>query len=58
MWELGTSRGLPHALIELRQDLIADDKGQQEWADRLARELKPILADPAVHRVEMHPTRT
>lgn len=58
MWELGTSRGLPHALVELRQDLIADEKGQAEWAERLARELKPILADPAVHRIEMHPTRT
>ena len=58
MWELGTSRGLPHALVELRQDLIADEKGQAEWAARIARELKPVLADPAVHRVEMHPTRT
>lgn len=58
MYELGTSRGLPHALFEIRQDLIADEKGQAEWAERIARELKPVLADPAVHRVEMHPTRT
>ena len=33
----GERRGLPHALIEVRQDLIADDTGQQEWAARLAR---------------------
>ena len=58
MWELGTSRGLPHALFEIRQDLIADDQGQQDWAERIARELQPVLSDPAVHRVEMHPTRT
>jgi len=58
MYELGTSRGLPHALFEIRQDLIADEKGQAEWAERIARELKPVLADPTVHRVEMHPTRT
>ena len=58
MWELGTSRGLPHALIELRQDLIASETGQQEWAQRIARELAPILADPGLHRVEMHATRT
>ncbi len=58
MYELGTSRGLPHALFEIRQDLIADDKGQDEWAQRIAQELKPVLADPSVHRVELHPTRS
>jgi predicted N-formylglutamate amidohydrolase len=33
----GERRGLPHALIEIRQDLIAQDSGQQQWAARLAR---------------------
>jgi predicted N-formylglutamate amidohydrolase len=33
----GERRGLPHALIEIRQDLIADEGGQRAWADRLAR---------------------
>jgi predicted N-formylglutamate amidohydrolase len=28
--------GRPNALIELRQDLIADDRGQRVWAERLA----------------------
>jgi predicted N-formylglutamate amidohydrolase len=37
----GTGRGLAHALIELRQDLIANEAGQQAWAARLA----PMLAD-------------
>lgn len=32
----GTSRGLAHALIEIRQDLIASRDGQNEWADRLS----------------------
>lgn len=36
----GTMRGLPHVLIEIRNDLIATAEGQKEWADRLA----PILA--------------
>jgi len=58
MYDLGTARGLPHVLVELRQDLIAEAKGQDAWAQRLAREIRPILSDPAVHRVEMHPTRT
>jgi predicted N-formylglutamate amidohydrolase len=33
----GERRGLPHALIEIRQDLIADESGQRAWALRLAR---------------------
>jgi len=33
----GERRGLPHALIEIRQDLIADEAGQRVWALRLAR---------------------
>ncbi len=33
------SHGRPNALIELRNDLIADHEGQREWAERLA----PIL---------------
>ena len=33
----GERRGLPHALIEIRQDLIADEAGQREWALLLAR---------------------
>jgi predicted N-formylglutamate amidohydrolase len=33
----GERHGLPHALIEIRQDLIAEDNGQQQWAERLVR---------------------
>jgi predicted N-formylglutamate amidohydrolase len=32
----GERRGIPHALLEIRQDLITDDNGQREWAQRLA----------------------
>jgi predicted N-formylglutamate amidohydrolase len=32
----GERHGLPHALIEIRQDLIAEDNGQQQWAACLA----------------------
>ena len=31
------SDGRPYLYIEIRQDLIADDAGQAEWADRLTR---------------------
>ena len=33
----GEARGLMNTGIEIRQDLIADQAGQQQWADRLAR---------------------
>jgi len=42
-------RGLPHVAIELRQDLIAHEEGAAEWAQRLARLLKPILATPGLY---------
>jgi predicted N-formylglutamate amidohydrolase len=29
-------RGLPHAMIEVRNDLIATERGQMEWAQRLS----------------------
>jgi predicted N-formylglutamate amidohydrolase len=33
-------RGLAHVEIEIRQDLIADETGQAEWAERFARLLR------------------
>ena len=33
----GEARGLMNSGIEIRQDLIADPAGQQQWADRLGR---------------------
>lgn len=42
MWQHGTQRGLPHAIVEIRQDLIRDAAGQMAWAARLARILRAI----------------
>ena len=33
----GEARGLMNSGIEIRQDLIADQAGQRQWAERLAR---------------------
>ena len=33
----GEARGLMNSGIEIRQDLIADEAGQRQWAERLAR---------------------
>ncbi len=48
----GDDRGLPHVLIELRQDLIDTHHGAAEWAERLARVFTELLADAALYRVE------
>ena len=49
----GTERGLAHALIELRQDLISQAAGQRAWAERIARVLKDILGQQ-VHKSKLH----
>ena len=36
----GERRGLLHVGIELRQDLIADEAGQNQWSERLAQALR------------------
>ncbi len=43
------SRGLPHVAIELRQDLLLQEIGCVEWAQRLARCLEPILEKPSLY---------
>jgi predicted N-formylglutamate amidohydrolase len=43
LYRHATSRGLAHALVEIRQDLIATPDGQRQWAERLDRLLAPIM---------------
>ena len=43
------TKGLAHVGIELRQDLIADEAGQQRWAAILGDALEPILADDSIY---------
>ncbi len=57
MYHHGTMRGLPHMLVEIRQDLVADPAGETAWAERLARILQPILGDPELHAVKHYGTR-
>ncbi len=42
--EHGEKRGIPHAAIEIRQDLIGEEDGQRQWADRLADLLPKVVA--------------
>jgi predicted N-formylglutamate amidohydrolase len=41
----GEQRGLLHVGIELRQDLISAEAGQEEWADKLAHALLSVVAE-------------
>jgi predicted N-formylglutamate amidohydrolase len=44
--------GLPHAAIEIRQNLIDSPAGAAEWAEILAAALRPILARPDICRTQ------
>lgn len=41
----GERRGIPHVLIEVRNDLITEQAGQKEWARLLARALIATVED-------------
>ncbi|MDF2996086.1 MAG: N-formylglutamate amidohydrolase [Xanthobacteraceae bacterium] len=58
LYRHGTARGLPHVLVEIRQDLIADEAGQRAWAERLAALLPAILARPELNEQTFYGSRT
>lgn len=62
MWQHGTRRGLAHAIVEIRQDLIAHARGQADWGERLVRMIGSVMADAdlraRLHRVEHHGSHT
>jgi predicted N-formylglutamate amidohydrolase len=38
-------RGLEHVMIEIRNDLVSDERGQQQWAERLRAPLVRAAKD-------------
>ena len=50
--------GFAHALIEIRQDLIADQKGALAWAERLAPIVEAVNRQPDIEVVKMFGSRT
>jgi predicted N-formylglutamate amidohydrolase len=58
MFRHAIAKGYAHALIEIRQDLIADEKGASEWASRLAPMLDAINRRPDIHEVKHFGSRT
>lgn len=51
MYRHGTLRGLPHVLLEVRNDLIATPAGVLDWADRLEPMFRGILAEESLYRI-------
>ena len=55
LYRHATSRGLAHALVEVRQDLILAEDGQAEWGGRLATALSQVMrTGGALHAIELH----
>ncbi|WP_337270055.1 N-formylglutamate amidohydrolase [Oryzifoliimicrobium ureilyticus] len=52
------TKGIAHALIEVRQDLIADEAGIEAWADRLTPIFERLNADPTLHDYKIYASRT
>lgn len=50
----GIAHGIPHAELEIRQDLIGSREGQERWADILIEVIAPLLTDAALRKIEHH----
>jgi predicted N-formylglutamate amidohydrolase len=51
MYRHGTGRGFAHALLEVRNDLIADPAGVLQWADRMESVLRDVLREPSLYEI-------
>jgi len=58
MYRHAIVNGYAHALIEIRQDLIADRAGALAWAERLAPIVDAIDRRADIHQVKMFGSRT
>ena len=47
----GGAAGLSHVEVEIRQDLLADDRGCAHWAARIGDVLEAVLQDSALYEV-------
>jgi len=57
MFRHATRRGLAQALLEVRQDLIADQRGVVEWADRLEPVVKELSQRQDCRQVRHYASR-
>ena len=50
--EHAMKRGLPHLQFEVRQDLVADEKGAHLWADLVYDLVADLVLAPDLRRIE------
>ena len=48
LWRHGDQSGLASAIVEIRQDLIRDEAGQEAWGKRMCRVVDRVLDEPAL----------
>jgi len=58
MYQHATRRGFAQALLEVRQDLITDGQGIEEWAQRLAPLLEEARQIPDMHETRFYGSRS
>ncbi len=58
MYRHGTRRGLAHAIVEVRQDLIGEAAGVAAWAERLAPILGEAMGRRELGEPRLHGSRT
>lgn len=58
MHQHGTRRGLAHAIVEVRQDLIAEPAGAHAWARRLADIMAGVIGRDGLHAVRQFGSKT
>ena len=58
MYRHAIVHGFAHALLEIRQDLIADEAGADSWAERLAPIVDAINRRPDIHVATQFGSRT
>lgn len=58
MYRHATRRGLAHALVEIRQDLIGEAAGAEAWAERLEPIVARLVREPALHAVRHFGSRS
>jgi predicted N-formylglutamate amidohydrolase len=58
MYKHAIVNGFAHALLEVRQDLIADEAGVEAWARRLAPIIEELNRMPDMHVVKQYGSRT
>ncbi len=57
LYHHGTSRGLAHLLIEVRQDHIANEAGANHWAQTIFDVVMPLVAQPSMHEAVFYGSR-